>query len=134
MAGIDPAPHARSVAAGAGLLALDELGDATTGRILAWSRGRGADAVLVCAASQSSVPVLRAHRAVPRPGAGGRSSATPAWSWTGTPFYEKELSLRFARSYGPGRYDPSYEEWGVDYPAGLRALDRGPQPRGGAAT
>jgi hypothetical protein len=35
-----------------------------------------------------------------------------------TPFYERELSLRFARSYGPGRYDPSYEGWGVDYPAG----------------
>ncbi len=35
-----------------------------------------------------------------------------------TPFYERELSLRFARSYGPGRYDPSYEAWGVDYPAG----------------
>ena len=35
-----------------------------------------------------------------------------------TPFYERELSLRFARSYGPGRYEPSYEAWGVDYPAG----------------
>src|SRR3984957_5909756 len=35
-----------------------------------------------------------------------------------TPFYERELSVRFARSYGPGRYDPSYEAWGVDYPAG----------------
>ena len=35
-----------------------------------------------------------------------------------TPFYERELSLRFARSYGPGRYEPSYEEWGVDFPAG----------------
>jgi predicted dehydrogenase len=35
-----------------------------------------------------------------------------------TPFYERELSLRFARSYGPGRYDPSYEERGIDYPAG----------------
>ena len=34
------------------------------------------------------------------------------------PFYEREISLRFARSYGPGRYDPSYEAWGVDYPAG----------------
>nr|MDT0666860.1 hypothetical protein [Micromonospora sp. DSM 115978] len=30
----------------------------------------------------------------------------------------KELSLRFARSYGPGRYERSYEDWGVDYPAG----------------
>jgi predicted dehydrogenase len=35
-----------------------------------------------------------------------------------TPFYERELSLRFARSYGPGRYEPSYEAWGVDFPAG----------------
>ena len=35
-----------------------------------------------------------------------------------TPFYEKELTLRFARSYGPGRYDRTYEEWGVDYPIG----------------
>ncbi len=35
-----------------------------------------------------------------------------------TPFYEREISLRFARSYGPGRYDPSYEAWGVDYQAG----------------
>jgi predicted dehydrogenase len=35
-----------------------------------------------------------------------------------TPFYERELSLRFARSYGPGRYEPSYEAWGVDFPVG----------------
>jgi predicted dehydrogenase len=34
------------------------------------------------------------------------------------PFYEREISLLFARSYGPGRYEPSYEDWGVDYPAG----------------
>jgi predicted dehydrogenase len=35
-----------------------------------------------------------------------------------TPFYEREISVLFARSYGPGRYEPSYEAWGVDYPAG----------------
>jgi predicted dehydrogenase len=35
------------------------------------------------------------------------------------PFYERELTLRFARSYGPGRYERSYEEWGVDLPPGL---------------
>ncbi|WP_235488580.1 Gfo/Idh/MocA family oxidoreductase [Frankia sp. AvcI1] len=34
------------------------------------------------------------------------------------PFYDKELTLRFARSYGPGRYEREYEDWGVDYPAG----------------
>jgi predicted dehydrogenase len=32
--------------------------------------------------------------------------------------YMKELDLRFSRSYGPGRYDPLYEQKGVDYPAG----------------
>ena len=35
-----------------------------------------------------------------------------------TPLFEKELSLVVSRSYGPGRYDPAYEEDGVDYPAG----------------
>ncbi len=34
------------------------------------------------------------------------------------PFYEKELEFRLSRSYGPGRYDPLYEEKGVDYPIG----------------
>jgi predicted dehydrogenase/threonine dehydrogenase-like Zn-dependent dehydrogenase len=33
-------------------------------------------------------------------------------------YYMKELELRFSRSYGPGRYDPVYEQKGVDYPAG----------------
>jgi predicted dehydrogenase len=34
------------------------------------------------------------------------------------PYYEKEIDVRFSRSYGPGRYDPTYEEDGVDYPIG----------------
>ena len=34
------------------------------------------------------------------------------------PFYDKEIDLRLSRSYGPGRYDPSYELHGHDYPAG----------------
>lgn len=32
--------------------------------------------------------------------------------------YMKELDFRFSRSYGPGRYDPTYEEHGIDYPIG----------------
>jgi predicted dehydrogenase/threonine dehydrogenase-like Zn-dependent dehydrogenase len=34
------------------------------------------------------------------------------------PYYKKELQVRYSRSYGPGRYDPSYEEKGLDYPRG----------------
>jgi predicted dehydrogenase/threonine dehydrogenase-like Zn-dependent dehydrogenase len=116
-AGIDLATHARITAAGSGVLALDELGEATTEQVLSWSRGRGADAVLVCAASSSSGPVTRAP-ALCRDRAAVVIVGDVGLNLDRTPFYERELSLRFARSYGPGRYDPSYEAWGVDYPAG----------------
>ena len=33
-------------------------------------------------------------------------------------YYDKELDVRFSRSYGPGRYDDRYELEGIDYPAG----------------
>ena len=35
-----------------------------------------------------------------------------------TAYYEKELDVRFSRSYGPGRYDDRYELEGIDYPVG----------------
>jgi predicted dehydrogenase/threonine dehydrogenase-like Zn-dependent dehydrogenase len=117
VAGIDPVAHARAMAAESGVLALDELGEATTERVLAWSRGRGADAVLVCAASPSSGPVTRVP-ALCRDRAAVVIVGDVGMHLERTPFYERELSLRFARSYGPGRYEPSYEAWGVDYPAG----------------
>src|SRR5579859_2676628 len=59
VAGIDPAGFPRTVAAGSGVLALDERGDETTDQVLAWSRGRGVDAVLVCAAGPSPAAVMR---------------------------------------------------------------------------
>jgi len=117
VAGIDPAAHARAAAAESGVLALDELGDGTTGRVLAWSRGRGADAVLVCAASPSSGPVTRLPELC-RDRAAVVIVGDVGLHLDRAPFYQRELSLRFARSYGPGRYEQSYEEWGVDYPAG----------------
>ena len=39
-------------------------------------------------------------------------------------FYQKELDVRMSCSYGPGRYDPIYEERGIDYPVFLCPLDR----------
>jgi hypothetical protein len=117
VAGIDLARYPRDVAARGGVLALDEKGEETTQQVLNWSRGRGADAVLVCAAGPSPEAVMR----VP-PLCRDRAAVVVVGDvglrLRRTPFYERELSLRFARSYGPGRYDPSYEAWGVDYPAG----------------
>ena len=129
VAGIDPAAHPRRAAAASGVLALDERGEATTDQVLAWSRGRGADAVLVCAAGRSSDAVMRVP-ALCRDRAAVVIVGDVGLHLDRTPFYERELSVRFARSYGPGRYDPSYEAWGVDFPAGPGALDRGAQLRG----
>jgi predicted dehydrogenase/threonine dehydrogenase-like Zn-dependent dehydrogenase len=117
VAGIDPAAYPRSVAAGSGVLVLDERGEETTEQVLAWSRGRGADAVLVCAAGPSSAAVMRVP-ALCRDRAAVVIVGDVGLQLARTPFYERELSLRFARSYGPGRYDASYEAWGIDYPAG----------------
>ena len=117
VAGIDPAEHPRRIAAGSGVLALDESGDFTTDQVLSWSRGRGADAVLVCAAGRSSDAVMRVP-SLCRDRAAVVIVGDVGLSLNRTPFYERELSVRFARSYGPGRYEPSYEAWGVDLPAG----------------
>ncbi len=117
VAGIDPGGLARKTATGTGVLALDECGDETTDQILRWSRGRGADAVLVCAADKSPGPMSRAP-ALCRDRAAVVMVGDVGMPTRRTPFYEREISLLFARSYGPGRYEPSYEAWGVDYPAG----------------
>jgi predicted dehydrogenase/threonine dehydrogenase-like Zn-dependent dehydrogenase len=117
VAGIDPGGFAREAAAKAGILALDEAGETTTDQVLRWSRGRGADAVLVCAADKSAQPMSRAP-ALCRDRATVVMVGDVGMPTRRTPFYEREISLLFARSYGPGRYEPSYETWGVDYPAG----------------
>jgi predicted dehydrogenase/threonine dehydrogenase-like Zn-dependent dehydrogenase len=117
VAGIDPVPYPRAIAAGTGVLALDETGAETTEQVLAWSRGRGADAVLVCAAGSSPAAVMRVPELC-RDRAAVVIVGDVGLQLNRTPFYERELAISFARSYGPGRYDPSYEAWGVDYPAG----------------
>jgi predicted dehydrogenase/threonine dehydrogenase-like Zn-dependent dehydrogenase len=117
VAGIDPASYPRGIASHSGVLALDERGQETTDQVLAWSRGRGADAVLVCAAGSSPTAVMRVP-ALCRDRAAVVIVGDVGLQLSRTPFYERELSVRFARSCGPGRYDPSYEARGVDYPAG----------------
>ena len=84
----------------------------------AFSRGRGIDAVVITAATSSNDPVELAGEVLRDKGrvavVGAVKMDIPR-----KPFYEKELDLRLSRSYGPGRYDSSYEENGVDYPIGF---------------
>jgi len=83
----------------------------------AFTANRGFDAVLICADTPSEDPVALAG-ALARDR--GRVVAVGAVGLT-LPrkiYYEKELSFINSRSYGPGRYDSSYEEEGHDYPLG----------------
>jgi len=117
VAGIDVGEAPLAVAERSGVLALKEQGQATTDAVLAWSRARGADAVLICAADKTSAVAERTP-ALCRDKASVVVVGDIGLNLSRTPFYEKELSVCFARSYGPGRYERSYEDWGVDYPAG----------------
>ncbi len=115
--GIDLAPWTAELLAASGGLGLVESGADTTQSVLDWTGGRGADAVILTAATASSEPVRRATE-IARDRAAVVVVGDVGLELQRTPFYEKELRLMFARSYGPGRYDRSYEEWGVDYPIG----------------
>jgi predicted dehydrogenase len=91
------------------------LADSTASSILSASGGIGMDAVLVTAASRSNDPLLLAAKIARDRGAivlvGDVAVEMPR-----SVLYDKELSFRVSRSYGPGRYDREYEERGLDYP------------------
>ena len=77
----------------------------------------GVDAVILCAATSSDVPVNQAF-AMCRERGRVVVVGDVGLGLERTNFYEKELDLVISRSYGPGRYDPEYEEMGLDYPIG----------------
>ena len=85
--------------------------------VRAWTLGYGVDAVMLCTASLSNTPVEQAADALRDRGRiviVGNTKADLAWKT----FYEKEIDVRYSRSYGPGRYDATYEWGGADYPIG----------------
>lgn len=84
----------------------------------AFSRGRGVDAVIVTASTQSNEPV---HQAALMCRKRGRIVlvGVAGLELSRADFFEKELSFQVSCSYGPGRYDTSYEEKGQDYPVGF---------------
>jgi len=83
----------------------------------AFSAGRGADAVIICADTPSADPVELAG-VIARDRARVVATGAVGLHVPRKLYYEKELSLVNSRSYGPGRYDPLYEEAGHDYPIG----------------
>jgi predicted dehydrogenase/threonine dehydrogenase-like Zn-dependent dehydrogenase len=82
---------------------------------LAWTEGVGVDGVIVTAASSDDAPMVAAAGMCRERGRVTAVGLVPF----GLPrdiAYQKELELTIARSYGPGRYDPAFEERGLDYP------------------
>ena len=74
----------------------------------AFSRGRGVDAVIITAATQSNTPV---HQAAQMCRQRGGSFSRCCWVRTfARRIFRKELKFQVSASYGPGRYDPNYEE------------------------
>jgi predicted dehydrogenase/threonine dehydrogenase-like Zn-dependent dehydrogenase len=82
---------------------------------LAFSRGKGVDAVIITASTKSNDPVTQAARMSRKRGRIVLVGVT-GLELNRADFYEKELSFQVSCSYGPGRYDPNYEEGGQDYP------------------
>lgn len=82
-----------------------------------FSQGRGLDAVLICADTPSPDPIELAGQ-IARDRARVVAVGAVGLQVPRKVYYEKELTLINSRSYGPGRYDPGYEESGQDYPIG----------------
>jgi predicted dehydrogenase/threonine dehydrogenase-like Zn-dependent dehydrogenase len=80
-----------------------------------FTRGRGVDGVIVCAATKSNDPIRQATEMCRRKGRIVLTGVT-GLELSRDLFFKKELSFQVSCSYGPGRYDPAYEDQGQDYP------------------
>jgi predicted dehydrogenase/threonine dehydrogenase-like Zn-dependent dehydrogenase len=114
--GVDLDPHRIDVARRMGI---DALAGSDVGiiesRVREDTGGHGADAVLVAAASSSSDPSNQGIRLCRKRGRVVLLGATGT-DLDRKEMYVRELDVRMATSYGPGRYDPAYEEHNRDYP------------------
>lgn len=88
------------------------------------TQGRGVDKVIITAATNSNAPIELAQQITRDRGIICMIGVTQL-NLDRRPFYERELTFKIARSYGPGRYDPNYEEAGFDYPIGYVRFTEG---------
>ncbi|MBW7835259.1 MAG: bi-domain-containing oxidoreductase [Sphingomonadales bacterium] len=83
-----------------------------------FSRGHGVDGVIITAASKSNEPMRQAASMCRKRGRIVLVGVV-GLELQRADFYEKELTFQVSCSYGPGRYDPTYEQEGHDYPIGF---------------
>jgi predicted dehydrogenase/threonine dehydrogenase-like Zn-dependent dehydrogenase len=112
---IDPAACELAKLSGADLVTSDPA--AARSACDSLTAGRGADCILITAGTRSNEPIELASE-LARDRARVVAVGLVGLDIPRNVFYAKEIELRLSRSYGPGRYDPLYEENGVDYPIG----------------
>ncbi|MGW1064869.1 bi-domain-containing oxidoreductase [Streptomyces aureus] len=116
--GVDPDPARCELAERLGAAACgDPASAAVESAVAELTDGHGVDQVYLAAGGASNQPVELAARLCRDRGRVvdiGKCRLDLPWN----AYYEKELDVRFSRSYGPGRYDPAYELEGRDYPIG----------------
>lgn len=115
--GIDIMPERLKLAKELGANICFKPGEESLDRILEYTEGFGADSVIIYAATKSNEPVKQAMMMARKRGK-VVVVGDVGMDIDRSPFYEKELDFRISCSYGPGRYDPSYEERNIDYPFG----------------
>ena len=117
--GIDPDPAKSELARqfGATVVALERGEDPLT-VAAAFSGGAGVDGVIITASTRSNDPVSQGARMCRQRGRIVLVGVT-GLELDRSDFYQKELSFQVSCSYGPGRYDPQYEDEGTDYPLGF---------------
>jgi len=115
--GFDPNPDRCELAIRLGIDMADVSEGTLKGSLAAYTHSKGADAVIITAGTSSNRPVELAGELAREKGSvvvvGAVGLQLPR-----APYYDKELNFSISRSYGPGRYDPVYEEKGQDYPYG----------------
>ena len=111
---IDPFMVEKALASGADVAINNKVED-TQSAVDHFTCGFGVDATLITAATSSNEPIRLAGEITREKGrvvvVGAVGLDVPR-----EPYYMKEIDLVVSRSYGPGRYDPAYEEGGIDYP------------------
>jgi predicted dehydrogenase/threonine dehydrogenase-like Zn-dependent dehydrogenase len=113
--GVDPDAARRALAESLGTRVLDAGGAGYVEQVLRLTDGQGADAVIVTAASSSDEIMSEAMRSCRRKGR-VVIVGDVGLHLRRSDFYAKEIDVLISSSYGPGRYDPNYEEGGQDYP------------------
>ena len=98
-----------------GVLTFNPSKDSLVSSVLNATEGVGSDGVMICASSKSNNIISEAAKMSRKKGRIVLVGVV-GLNINRSDFYEKELTFQVSCSYGPGRYDPNYEEHGIDYP------------------